>query len=170
MLTLSINFFLVGICSRLALDGALLKKKWFVIFYATVAFVLLTARPVELCIWGVWCVFMCIECGLWPANSVFRRAFGYGMNVIAVNPGVSALGKWSYSAYLIHIPLFSCVVYFLAKKMGLGYDSWHLQVYMLTSMAILPAVSWLMYKYIEQPGIRLGARVVSAINARKPTA
>jgi peptidoglycan/LPS O-acetylase OafA/YrhL len=86
---------------------------------------------------------------------------------LLVNPAVCFLGRISYSCYLMHFVIMLGVVpkfNFLSKL----YFSDSMQAYVLlfaATLALTIPVSWMTYKIIEQPFIRLGSSYVRRLNA-----
>lgn len=166
MLFLSFPFFLIGISTRLALQH--MKKLGAIeAFIGAVVLLVIIARwKLEGAIWAMWCVFLCIESGLIKPASIFGQICAPIMNLVATNSAISSLGKWSYSTYLVHIPVFAIVVYVAAEIVGYGRSQLAAQLGVLAAMAMLPAISYVLHAFVEQPGISLGSRIASRY---KPT-
>lgn len=82
-----------------------------------------------------------------PEHSLF--------NVLSAKP-LTILGAMSYSIYLLHFPILEVTNAWLAGKFT------PLAVMAIQSVALLPIVlgiSWLSYKYIELPFMRMGKRM-----------
>lgn len=153
MLLLSIQYFVVGIVSRLALQKMPpLKVRPEILMLAALAAVAYT-RSVTLVIWTVFFIFVLRESGL-LADS---RALSAVQTVLGTNRVIRDLGKSSYSTYLVHIPIFAIV--------GHGYGQWHglqnpedMRAAMAIAIAAILILSPVMYRLIEKPFIDLGRR------------
>lgn len=151
LLMLSLGYFMVGILTRMALH---LNIKGVVIAVALAY--LIKVSPLVGLVWSLWVLFIASEAGLLSdriSGVVNRLRASFATNLV-----ITSLGRWSYSTYLVHIPLMAVAIYF-------GSASFKEQAfpYVLLSMAVLPAVSWFLYTFVEKPGISLGARIASAM-------
>lgn len=162
-LFLSIKYFLIGIGTRITLDRVHGKK---VFWLLPAGALLIWHKPYEGAIWTVWTVFCSLEAGLlepWPRLASFVRL---PWKILAANPVVSALGRWSYSTYLVHIPIFVLVVTAGVRVIGTP-DAGQMQGLVFLAILCLPAVSAAMYRWIEKPGIRLGAKLAVRVSAHE---
>jgi peptidoglycan/LPS O-acetylase OafA/YrhL len=103
-------------------------------------------------------------------------AFGFLLLILAlaiyplpllVNPAVCFLGRISYSCYLTHLAIMLGVIphFKLFSKL---YFSDSIKAYVLlfaATLALTIPVSWVTYKIVEQPFIRLGSTLVRRLNA-----
>lgn len=84
------------------------------------------------------------------------------------HPSLVRIGDWSYSIYLLHIP----VAFSLARLIdhhGLAEGDRNLSavaVALLTALITIP-LSALVYRHIEMPGIAVGSRLIGGWNARR---
>jgi Predicted acyltransferases len=86
--------------------------------------------------------------------------------LLALNPMMRALGRWSYSTYLIHIPLFSVLVGAYVGQVGAGNVSrMAVAGILMLCMPLLVLISALLYRFIETPPVRLGKALIAR---RKP--
>lgn len=152
-IAIALPFFVLGIISRLILSH----------FNATTVTTLLFTFlatsliwQVELLIWLLWCIFIASECGIIhkrgePSVKLIQR-------LISSNSVLSALGTWSYSTYLVHIPVFGIFIHLSTGQQLFQLEASRLNVQfiLIGAILLLVPISWLMYKYIEKPGIRLG--------------
>ena len=94
-------------------------------------------------------VFACMFMGL--ALSPWR---------LVVNRATRFLGKISYSVYLVHttVIFFLAPVYHWIYRHAPALTACFLGSLALTLLLVLP-LSWLTYRFVEEPGIRLGKRI-----------
>jgi len=94
-------------------------------------------------------VFACMFMGL--ALSPWR---------LVVNRATRFLGKISYSVYLVHttVIFFLAPVYHWIYRHAPSLTACFLASLALTLLLVLP-LSWLTYRFVEEPGIRLGKRI-----------
>ncbi|MDO9002138.1 MAG: acyltransferase [Aquabacterium sp.] len=157
MLFLSIHFFMFGILTRIFLG--LKRYRASVLLIPTI---LLIWKPLEGIIWMVWCCFIFCEAGL-IREGALSKAIDIAARTLATNPINTMLGRWSFSTYLVHIPLFSVAVATLPllRPTVAQDDVWSA---VLVAMLILPLVSWFLYRYVEMTGIRWGGKVAARLN------
>lgn len=101
-------------------------------------------------------------------STAFLSCFVLGLSLVSwplfVNRFLSFTGKISYSMYLIHF----FVIIFILYVMGLdalpqnGYRT--MLIYFVLVSAITMPLSYVTWKFIETPFIRLGNRVVTRIS------
>jgi peptidoglycan/LPS O-acetylase OafA/YrhL len=159
-LPLAINYFLIGIFSRMVLEknGMILPDIVFLLVIIAAG----RSGMRELLIWSVFFVIVLIEQGRLPrpAPATLAKA---AIDVFAWNRIVRSLGRWSYSTYLIHIPIFSIVVG--AGRTWLGMTSRTDAVILVAlSIPIVLAASWGMYELVEKPGMAAGRRLASRLS------
>lgn len=153
MLLLSLQFFAVGIMSRLAMDRVKVFGATPLLALAAIFAVIALRYPLEISIWAVWMAFVLSE--------RFKGDAGVSLKMVcllrflfATNKIIIFLGRSSYSTYLVHIPFLVMVVYFLAK----GVPSLDLrgEIFrdLCIGMLLLVPLAWLMYICIERPAIR----------------
>ena len=82
-----------------------------------------------------------------PLTAVRRALFD--------NAWAGSLGRWSYSTYLIHIPLFVIWTGLWARAFGIESSRDHF-VALLVSFPMIAAVSYGTYRLIEVPGTKVG--------------
>ena len=165
-LPLKIGLFLVGIFSRLALNhlGKGRLNPWAYAGGLVVVFAVLAGLHVAKLMKfpfgaGLFLLFTPI---LLEENGRFSRPLAPLRTVrraLFDNAWAGSLGRWSYSTYLIHIPLFVIWTALWAKLFGLGSSRDHF-VALCLSFPFIAAASWLSYRLIEVPGTKLG-RVAS---------
>lgn len=105
----------------------------------------------------------------------FLYAFGFGLLILGlalhpvrflVNQVMAFVGRISFSFYLMHFVIMVGVIHVCqtylpnaCARPGLAY-----LLYFAAILAIATPVSWLTYTFVEQPFIRLGARLAKARN------
>jgi peptidoglycan/LPS O-acetylase OafA/YrhL len=161
MLLLPIQFFLIGISTRLALHHAEHRGRYGSILFLA-ALCLITYRwRLEGLIWSLWCAFMCWEWALIPPDSKIGHITAHMAKLMATNKMLTKLGSWSYSTYLVHTPLFSVFIYLGGVPLAMGHTQTMVQWYVLISIITLPLISWFLYQQIERRGIKLGANIAN---------
>lgn len=70
---------------------------------------------------------------------------------------IRKLGTWSYSTYLMHIPLFVCALWLL-RVSGFPISQYSYFFTLLLAAILLIPLSWLCYNFIEKPAMILGKR------------
>lgn len=152
MLLLSIQFFMVGIVSRLLLPLLpSLKVRPEILLLALLAAVAY-AHSLALAIWAVFLVFVLCESGLLAAGS---RLFAAVQYAAGTNPLIRNLGKFSYSTYLVHIPVFAIVAHYYGAWRGLDTRE-ETRAAIGIAIVVVLAISPLMYRCIEKPFMELG--------------
>jgi peptidoglycan/LPS O-acetylase OafA/YrhL len=169
-LLLSIKYFLIGILSRLMIEKFKQNEKlWELPIVVAITFAL--ANVIESAIWICFFVIALTESKrIANVPNVFQKI----LNIFVLNNIVGNLGKWSYSTYLIHIPLLMLIIGGLGKTFGTDFISLKVLVSMLlASIPVIIAVSWLLYSTIEVGGINFGKKVSTYVNStvfRRPSA
>jgi peptidoglycan/LPS O-acetylase OafA/YrhL len=169
-LPLAIGFFFLGIASRMAF--APISRGW-------LAFPLLIAA-VNLFLYsdaytGGHLLVAAIPVGMWAVTILYCRkasqdelpGFVWRIIGLALAGRVPvALGLWSYSSYLLHMPLFVAALW-LYQKTGLRVTQYSSFVVMLLAAIALVPLSWFSYRYLEQKTMRATLRWVDARQARR---
>jgi peptidoglycan/LPS O-acetylase OafA/YrhL len=163
-LFLSLGYFFVGMASRRAMrmDG---KRN---LIQAAIAFLIMFgfsalrdfhgqiySAAMAIFIWGCAVFSIMMENGRLNAKSWLRTVLWW----LFRNPIVVAVGRWSYSIYLVHINLFAFTIWLSLRVFGdLGREGYLLT--MVGSLPLLLILSWGCYAWIERPGIALGRTMV----------
>jgi peptidoglycan/LPS O-acetylase OafA/YrhL len=168
VLPLSIHFFLLGILCRLHLAAIAASPRWLVPLLGIAA--MLAFRPIkyEMLVWTVFLSAILIEIRPVTSAGLLQRRFNAGLTWVTSNRIAVLLGKSSYSTYLVHIPFLSAVVWLGAHFFGLRGQVATL-VMMLAALPLLALLSLTLYRVVEAPFIRLGARY-AAVEPIVPTA
>lgn len=161
LLAFAMPHFLLGISSRFALEAkGLPLAYWAAIFVASSVF----ADNLALLIWVFFYIVVLHEKEVISMPAPVLRVF----NVVALNRYISNIGKWSYSTYLIHIPMFSIFVGGLDLLMFGGDMSQPQAIFAVTFAALLTLpVSWILYEIVEKPFTRIGAKVAARLAAKQ---
>ena len=158
-LPLAIHYFLIGIFSRLALEkGSILPDIVLLLVIVAVG----RSGKYELLIWALFFVIILIEQGRLPrpAPATLARV---AIEACVWNRIVQRLGRWSYSTYLIHIPIFA--IFVGTGRTWLGMTSQTDAVLLVAlSIPVVLAASWGMYELIEKPGMAAGRRLASRLS------
>lgn len=111
-------------------------------------------------IWAVWLLVLLYEAGWLGVSSPHLRA---AVRQVTMAGWLCSLGRWSYSTYLVHIPLFVILVGGYAMVKGAeNVSQAEIGVIMALSMPLLLGLSALLYRLVEQPGIALGRRLLGS--------
>lgn len=87
-----------------------------------------------------------------------------------VNPVIRFLGRVSYSFYLLHFVFMELELRFFKTHFAGPFSNPLLAYFILfvVTLVIVTPVSWLTWKFIEQPFIQLGASLARRLNASAP--
>jgi peptidoglycan/LPS O-acetylase OafA/YrhL len=165
-LPLAIEYFIVGILSRLALDYRQISRIPLELFLVIVGISAMFVDPRAVLIWSVFFLAVLFEAGrIAPAS----KPVAYLMNVFIFNGRLAEIGKWSYSTYLIHIPLFCVVVG--GANMLFGQRS-QIEYVLLVSVCfpLTLVASKFLFDNIETPFNKRGRAVADKLSRPTPPA
>ena len=153
-LPISFQYFLLGISCRMILDAVDRPRQILLGTFILASLALSDWKVIV--IWASFFAIVLMECDRLPRpQGILMRV----IDLIALNPILYRIGTWSFSTYLVHIPVFSLVVGFgywmFPEQMGRSI-SWGLII--LAMLVTLP-LSWLLYSWVERPFIRIGQRL-----------
>lgn len=157
-LLIALPFFFGGITSRLLLDRRIPWLAGSLTVLSTLAYIEgygLGQIKLLLVVAAIWFLFFFItarESGVIEVKSRLLDAISW---LVALNPVSTALGRISYSTYLAHIPIFAIVIGSGIMLAG-SADRETIVIFTLAAVALTLPASFAFYRYIEQPGIRLG--------------
>ncbi len=157
-LPLALPFFFSGIASRMLFEKRFPYLAIAVTGIATLIYWAILgfwAYRLLLPVAFTWILFLIITA---REAGAFRLRWGWLDGVcwlIAFNPLMTALGRVSYSTYLCHIPLFALIVGGGMTLTG-RQDQQIVIALTLLSVALTVPLSFLLYHYVEKPGVRLG--------------
>ena len=149
------GFFALGIASRIFhpwMMGRLERPN----FVLAVILVLMPLCPAAFPIF-CWVAFMCGLVFVPPKAQTFARLY----RVAFASRVMNYLGSGSFSTYLCHFPILSVC---LALWVKLAPGSGRVATFLALAAAMVPltiAVSELLYRFVEKPGISLGTWLVS---------
>jgi peptidoglycan/LPS O-acetylase OafA/YrhL len=151
-LPLSINGFLIGILSRIAIA---LPSQYFKIgIYGVLS---MTLALVGIKVGVIWILFYFILLSEIGYLRISFGAFGNFIKLLVLNSYLSRIGRWSYSTYLLHIPFFTVIVGGYVMIFGLINTSRETVIVLLCfSAPALLWLSWLSYSFIEKPFMKFG--------------
>lgn len=169
-LPLTIGFFFLGIASRMAFEP--IKRRWLVLpLLVVIINLMLYARAYA----GGHLIVVAIPVALWLVAVLYcRRASIPGesglpwrlVGAALAKPIPVALGLWSYSTYLLHVPVFVAALW-LYRETGLPLTPHaSFAVLVFAALALVP-LSWLSYRFIEQKTMRASLRWIDAWLARR---
>lgn len=169
MLFLSIQFFLVGIFSRLLLEKLPPIKISPLAMYLAPLPVFTYFKNIELTIWWLFYIFCLIECSILKGRiNAGRKGIGYWfMQCVAINPTLRYLGRISYSTYLAHIPTFVIVCYLYGGGLAISSQPQMQEAVILAMLACIP-ISALLYHAIELPFIKIGGAIANYMRVNNP--
>jgi peptidoglycan/LPS O-acetylase OafA/YrhL len=96
-----------------------------------------------------------------PPLGLIAIWFGVGARGLFSTPPLQALGRWSYSIYLLHIP----VLLIANAALGEGRVEGHAALKLALIAGVL-ALSGLAYRFVEAPLMRLGQRLAGTAGGR----
>ncbi len=144
-LPLPIQYFLIGILSRAVLEYRPLANAGVELLVVLGAITLKFAGVIETAIWMVFLACAMSEAG----RLTFRVApLSRFVDIAIKNRHIARIGTWSYSTYLIHIPIFAIVVGTYAS-FAARPSQWTVVELLVLCMPITLAVSWLLFTEIE---------------------
>lgn len=159
-LPLAIQYFVLGIVCRLALGENDRSRTPLPLLVAVGLGCLLLIGVREAAIWAVFYVFVLVEIGRIQSRPLKRLA-----NWLALNSVVRRAGTWSYSTYLVHVPIFALVVGGAEAYLGISSQPASFALIALSLPLVLVA-SKLLYASVERPFIDYGRRLANRRSER----
>lgn len=144
------DYFLVGIFTRLILER-LKNNKTIIDIGIITGGLLLLQDTYSSVIWIFVIGVILYESGKFKFNSKLIKGL---FHILFFNNVITTLGKWSYSTYLVHIPIFSLVIGGYVSISN-DYDISKTMVFTLLALSFpfIALISALMYRVIEQPAM-----------------
>jgi peptidoglycan/LPS O-acetylase OafA/YrhL len=103
-------------------------------------------------VWAAFVAFLRLEKQPWSNGPLIRLS----------SSALGKLGQWSYSTYLVHVPVIQVILFFAVKVWALGPQPTLYAVLLLTiPMTVLS--SFVLYRYVEEPAIALGKRMFTPL-------
>lgn len=161
VLPLSIHFFMLGILSRVFLPEISSAGPWVLPSGLLAGVFAPHSVRTEVILWSVFLAAACMQLHD-SRRSNGRNTFHSLIRALTSNALARRLGEFSYSTYLIHVPFFSFLGWMVGKLGG----TWTQDLAIASTavaMVLLVPLSFLLYRFIEQPFIRFGSR--SAVRA-----
>jgi len=162
-LPLSIHYFLIGIISRLILEELIAKQFRAETVIVLSALIATIAGPLEAVIWSVFFTFILVELEVVGIESPFLRM---ASTLLVFNSKVARTGSWSYSTYLVHIPVFSVVVG-SATVLSANISQLMASLLILVSLPVVLLLSKAMFSFVEQPFNKIGRQFANKMQARR---
>ena len=161
-LPLSIHYFLIGILSRLLLGEIVAGKMRAESLVVLGAIVATISSPIEAVIWSAFFALILVEMKIITIESPLLNRL---TDLLVFNTRVARAGSWSYSTYLLHIPIFSVVVG-LATVLHAQISQPTVGILILLSFPVVLLLSWVTFTTIEQPFNRIGRRLAKQMQAK----
>ena len=149
LLPAGILLFLTGIITRLAFPHLPRLRR-----YPTTLLIVLGALALRnihflpLVAWAALVGLLKLEDKPWQRWPFVQSASG----------SLATLGRWSYSTYLVHVPVIQTIMFVAVKIFGSGAEPTLCIVLALTAPITL-LLSFLLYRYVEEPTIVFGKRI-----------
>jgi peptidoglycan/LPS O-acetylase OafA/YrhL len=161
-LPLSINAFFLGIASRLALNA---PRKYLWLCICGVISISPALTSIKSAV--IWVAFYGVILYELDYLKLRLKIVELLVRIFVLNSNIANIGKWSYSTYLLHIPLFSIIVGGYVRLFGAENTSRETVIILLcASFPLLLALSWLTYSFIEKPFLWVGQRLALAEGQR----
>jgi len=155
---MSSHFFIVGILSRIALEKWR-SQPWFLA--PGIILVALLAMPLykwEISVWGFFWIGMYFERSDRALNYVSRFYLTIYRGISSSKPLI-ALGRASFSTYLVHIPFFAVMIWLGKNVLNQGGQIGAINA-LAVGLILLVPLSLVMHKRIELPFMALGSRLI----------
>lgn len=154
---LAADFFVIGILSRIVLDR-MTNGQSYIGYLLIIAALLVT---IEMKVAGIWLFFYMVAINEMRGVPMNPPVLNLLARLVALNRPVAVLGKWSYSTYLVHIPIFAFVVGgYVALFGAASVNKATALLLLLPSLALVAVASWALYHVVEKPFMDLGRRCV----------
>jgi peptidoglycan/LPS O-acetylase OafA/YrhL len=161
------DYFLVGILSRLIIER-LQTGKQFADIAILLAGLMFLQDAYSTFIWLMILGLIFYEMGHLDIDS---KIFKKGLNIFFFNNVITNIGKWSYSTYLIHIPVFSLLVGGYAYSTNpLDLTRQTALLILLISLPIVLILSRVMYAYVELPSMNFISNRIKTRSLKKQKA
>lgn len=155
-LPLVIGFFIVGMATRIYLETRNFKAIALPAIVALINFGLYTStytggNLATACLpLFIWAVTILVTQTAMPANFILALP-----HRLLSAPSMVNVGLWSYSTYLLHVPVFVTALAF-AHALGVGFSSLAFLTVMLLACPVLLVASWASYHFFETRVMRWG--------------
>lgn len=170
-LPLELPLFLLGIGTRLFFETSFSQKVCarslaLLVTSLTVLFLALTLSGVMKFPLGVFIFLVFLPILLSETGRLVGapRLVDSARKALFENKQIELLGRWSYSTYLIHTPVFVAATGIWKRTFGLDSRGEHL-LCLLIAFPVVAGLSWLTYRWVETPGVHLGRILAKRIAA-----
>ena len=165
VLPLALDYFLLGMLSRIALTSQ--ARFHTVELHVSILLIFMTIGWREALLWGV---FFCIALHEVGILTIRSRSFRLLTWLVAYNPASRALGQWSYSTYLIHVPVLAMVFGGWLKFYGPeGFTQQTALLLGAVTFLLVALLSGLLHMTIEKPFINFGRRLFKSAPHARPS-
>lgn len=165
-LPIALPFFLWGMTSRLMFEE---RTPWTAISLSAISTAVYILLQPDIPFWqiitvaAIWIITV-ILCAHEASRLPFRHpVIDKLVYVIALNPVIAGFGRVSFSTYLAHIPVFTLIVGGFMAISG-KVDRPSIALATLVAIIVTIPVSFVLYRYVEKPGIALGRRLATTDN------
>jgi peptidoglycan/LPS O-acetylase OafA/YrhL len=154
-LPLTIQYFLIGILSRAVLEYRPLANAGAELLVVLALITIKFASAIEAIIWIAF-----LACAMSEAGRVSFKVPGANFltDVFVKNRFIATIGTWSYSTYLIHIPIFSIVVGTYLQLGGIP-SQFAVVILLACCVPVTLLFSWLLFTGIESRFNRIGRQI-----------
>lgn len=154
-LPLTIQYFLIGILSRAVLEYRPLANAGAELLVVLALITIKFASAIEAIIWIAF-----LACAMSEAGRVSFKVPGANFltDVFVKNRFIATIGTWSYSTYLIHIPIFSIVVGTYLQLGGIP-SQFAVVILLACCVPVTLLLSWLLFTVIESRFNRIGRQI-----------
>lgn len=159
VLPLSLHFFIIGIFSRIYLP--MLARNCYIVFPLIALLLILAPHALQtvFVVWGIFLFSVCVEFRSAKQINIKFLKLTSLLTRITSNTTIRSIGTFSYTTYLIHIPVFSLVGWLTAMCAGQWTQKLAI-ISVIISCIVLVPISAILYKWIEVPFIRIGSLLV----------
>ncbi|QJP12900.1 acyltransferase [Starkeya sp. ORNL1] len=158
-LLLAMPYFLIGILSRAALEYRPLANAGAELLVVLAFITLKFASVIEAIIWIAF-----LACAMSEAGRVSFRVPIVNLltDLFVKNRFIATIGTWSYSTYLIHIPIFSIVVG-AYLQLGGAQSKFAVAALLMGCIPVILLVSWVLFTVIESRFNRIGRQIAAGM-------
>lgn len=154
-LPLALQYFLIGILSRAVLEYRPLTNAGAEILLVLGLITLKFAGTIEAAIWVTFLASSLSEIGRLKFSIPLANRT---VSLFMTNNLIAKIGTWSYSTYLIHIPIFAIVVGSYTSLVDRP-SQWITVALLVLCMPIVLATSWFLFRGIESKFNNVGRQI-----------
>lgn len=165
-LPMAITYFLIGILFFRAIQYAGKNNR---LFWSNAIFGLILCiifNRVAAVIWTLAFFGVLYEGGVWDFRSLWLGGkLGKVVHELFFNKHVAKMGRWSYSTYLVHVPLYGISVGLYKLCIGeLSMNPYVITIIIFACWPLTLLLSSILFRFVELPGIQLGQLLVAKFN------